>query len=256
MSENIIQETEKKITEEIKCNKIPNIIHYTFCNSNLPQEIVTVINHNKKICKEYKFIFYDDNACDSFIKENFESYIYNAYKKINPCYGAMRADFFRYCVLFIIGGVYIDIKSKINFPLSKLINKNDICILDLPRTTLEPWRTNCPTFEQWLLIFAPKHPYLFNMIQLMTHYIVNNFQPKIIGIPKLSTKAKILHITGPDAFARAIKHTIIKNKKELHRCIDYKKYFQLSGAANYKKMYRINDKVHYSELNDPLYLNK
>ena len=35
----------------------------------------------------------------------------------NNCYGAMKAYFFRYCVLYKIGGVYLDIKSKIKVSL-------------------------------------------------------------------------------------------------------------------------------------------
>ena len=163
--------------------KIPNVIHFTFCNKNLPIEILRVIEHNKKICSNCNFIFYDDSDCEKLIKNNFHDKIYNAYMKINPTYGAMRADFFRYCVLYLYGGIYIDIKSKITYPIFKIINKNDICILDIPRTNLEPWRENLPTYEQWLLIFAPRHPYLLSVINLLIKHINEKYIPeKINGI--------------------------------------------------------------------------
>lgn len=233
--------------------KIPNIIHQTFCSKKLPLEIVNVIKHNKVICKKCKFIFYDDNDCKELIKNNFNDEIYNTYMKINPAYGAMRADFFRYCVLYLYGGIYLDIKSKIIYPLFKLIKKDDICILDIPRKNLEPWRKNEPTYEQWLLIFTPRHPYLLAVINQIYKYINNNYIPETIDGISLSTKGKILHITGPDSFTKAI-NNFITNNKILHRNIDYNFFCDLNCRINYKKMYEINNKKHYSELNEPFFI--
>jgi mannosyltransferase OCH1-like enzyme len=241
--------------------KIPNIVHYTFCTeTNIPNEIKIVIQHNKKMCSNCKFIFYDDNACDEFIKENFDEKVYNAYNSINPVYGAMKADFFRYCVLYKTGGIYIDIKSIIKYPIFKIIDKTDICILDYPRTAYERWRKyTLPTFEQWLLIFAPGHPYLLSMINLMVHYTKIHYQPTIKYIPYLTTKEKILNITGPDAFAKAISiyvNGIKTTSNVLHRNIDYKKYFKINHNENYKQMYKMNNRTHYSDLNLPFYKNQ
>lgn len=235
--------------------KIPNIIHFTFCNKNLPIEILRVIEHNKKICRNCKFIFYDDNDCDNLIKNYFNDEIYNTYNKINPVYGAMRADFFRYCVLYLFGGVYIDIKSQINYPIFKIIQREDICILDIPRTNLEPWRVNSPTYEQWLLIFAPRHPYLLSMINLMFKYINEKYIPRTINGVDLTTKGKVLNITGPDAFTKAINNYILNNNnKILHRNIDYNSFSKLNCEINYKKMYKMNNKKHYSETNEPFFI--
>jgi mannosyltransferase OCH1-like enzyme len=233
--------------------KIPNIIHNTFCCQKLPIEIINVIKHNKEICRNCKFIFYDDNDCDKLIQNNFNDEIYNTYKKINPVYGAMRADFFRYCVLYLYGGIYIDIKSKINIPIFKIINKEDRCILDIPRSNLEPWRENLPTYEQWLLIFQSQHPYLLSMINLMYKYINEKYIPSSINGIILSTKGKILNITGPDAFSKAVNNYIFYNSI-IHRKVDYTSFSSLNHSINYKKMYKINNKKHYSECTEPLYL--
>lgn len=233
--------------------KIPNIIHQTFISKDLPPEITKIILHNKKICSQCKFIFYDDNECDIFIKNNFEKKVYDAYKKINDVYGAMKSDFFRYCVLYKLGGIYLDIKSVIKVPLFTIIRKNDICILDRLRNDKEPFRLFSPTYEQWLLIFAPNHPYLLEMINLMVHYIEIKYIPKLSNY-KLDTKGKILHVTGPDAFTKAINHRIKKDGKILHRSINYDRYFELNILGdNYKKMYSKYNKKHYSQYNEPLY---
>lgn len=232
--------------------KIPNIVHYTFMNNNLPDSIIQIINHNKKMCSQCEFRFYDDEACDAFIKTNFDNRTYIAYKMINDVYGAMKADFFRYCILYKIGGIYIDIKSVIKYPIFKLISPNDECILDIPRNYLEPWRYNKPTHEQWLLIFAPGHSYLEEMIGQMVKYINMKYEPKIKGIRILNSKQKILHVTGPDAFARAIKNRVKKEGKKSHKLIDYSKYFAIN-VCNYSTMYSMNGKKHYSEYTESLY---
>lgn len=253
---NILKNPNLKVNAESFNNgyKIPNIIHFTFINKNLPMEVLRVIEHNKKVCRKCKFFFYDDNDCDQMIKNNFNDEIYNAYKKINPAYGAMRADFFRYCVLYLYGGIYIDIKSKINIPIFKIIKKNDLCILDIPRSDLEPWRVNSPTYEQWLLIFAPRHPYLLSMIYLMFKYINEQYIPTQLNGVNLDKKGIILNITGPDAFTKAINNFIANNGKILHRNIDYNKFAVLNNKLNYKKMYTINNKKHYSEVNEPIFI--
>jgi len=232
--------------------KIPKMVHQTFITRFLPLDIINIVNHNKRVCPDCEFKFYDDNDCENFIKNNCEEEIYLAYKSINDVYGAMKADFFRYCVLYIIGGIYIDIKSRINYPLFKLIHPDDTCLLDIPRNNLEPWRRHSPTYEQWILMFAPNHPYLLSMIELMVGYIKKKHEPKIKHYNFLTTKQKILHVTGPDAFTKAVNYTIKKNKKILHRTINYDKYF-LIKSTNYIKMYQINNKKHYSEYREPLY---
>jgi mannosyltransferase OCH1-like enzyme len=231
--------------------KIPNIIHQTFYTKVLPSDIINIIQRNKRICSHCKFVFYDDNDCDIFIKNNFDGRVFRAFKKINDCYGAMKADFFRYCVLYKIGGIYLDIKSSINVPIFSLIMPDDICLLDIPRNDLESWRINDPTYEQWLLIFAPQHPYLESMIQLMVSYIEKKYQPTIPNIPVLNSKQKILNVTGPDAFTKAVNYTINKKNQTLHRNIDYNKYFSIK-TTNYTKMYT-GGKRHYSAYNLPLY---
>ena len=234
--------------------KIPNIIHQTFIDKKLPPDIAAIVLRNKRMCSHCKFIFYDDNDCDNFIKSRFNERIYNAYKKINNVYGAMKADFFRYCILYRIGGIYLDIKSVINYPIFKLINKDDTCVLDIPRNDREPYRFFSPTYEQWLLMFSPNHPYLLEMINTMVEYIENNYIPRLENY-NLNIKQKILHITGPDAFTKAINNYIKKNNnKNLHRSIDYDKYFNVNILGEgYKNMYRFYNKKHYSQYNESFY---
>jgi len=138
--------------------------------------------------------------------------------------------------------------------LFKYIEKDDVCILDIERNYLEPWRFNKPTFEQWLLIFKKNHPYLLHMINKIVFYIDKKFEPEIQNFKILNTKQKILHITGPDSFTKVIKE-YIRHKNILHRNLDYNKLAMVNNFSifNYHKMYEINGKKHYSKYNEPLY---
>jgi len=235
---------------------IPKIVHQTFASSNLPEEIKTVMEANKKINSDYEFRFYDDSDCDKFIKEHYNDRVYRLYNKINPIYGAMKADFFRYCLIYEVGGVYLDIKSKIKTPLSDIITKDDICVLDLPKhhTATERFFEGRFSYEQWLLIYAPKHPYLKEVIDHVCYNIENEFEPSFsffsINTP---SKHKVINITGPDAYTKSINKYIEENDV-LHRNLDFNAYFKLSGTKKYKKMYEVNDKKHYSKSTEPFYI--
>jgi mannosyltransferase OCH1-like enzyme len=210
--------------------------------------VYKLINYNP----EFDYYLYSEDECELFIKNNFDLNTYNAFMSINSVYGAMKADFFRYCILYKKGGIYLDIKSRINYPLDTLIEDEDDCLLDILKSDLEPWRKNNPTYEQWLLIFSPNHPYLLEVINTMVNNIINKYEPFIENIPILNSKQKILHITGPDMFSKCI-HNYLKNNISLHRTIDYDKYF-LYAPKSYINMYTINNKLHYSEYDEPLFI--
>ena len=92
------------------------------------------------------------------------------------------------------------------------------------------------------------------MINLMLYYIQIKYQPNQICNIILSIQQKVFNVTGPDAFSRAIYHSISINKQVLHRHIDYKKYFIRAGVSNYKNMYKLNGVKHYSEYRESLYI--
>jgi hypothetical protein len=57
----------------------------------------------------YKYTLYDDAECVAFLKTHFDEDIVETYNDIQP--GAIKADFWRYCVLYVHGGVYADIDT-------------------------------------------------------------------------------------------------------------------------------------------------
>ena len=80
---------------------IPKIIHQTIQDKdNIHSEFILNINSLKDRNKEFIHRLYDDEDIIEFIKKNYSNNILNYYQQINPIYGAARADFFRYLLLY------------------------------------------------------------------------------------------------------------------------------------------------------------
>lgn len=123
---------------------------------------------------DYTMILYDDADMDEFIRENFADRIYNCYRQL--AVGAARADFWRYCILYINGGVYLDIDSAILRPLNELIRPGDQAIV-----TREG---NPGIFNNWILIFEAEHPILWRAIENCCYNIehrVSNYVGDVTG---------------------------------------------------------------------------
>ncbi len=132
---------------------IPKVIYQTWKTKKLHPNVKKVINSMKLINPEYKFVLYDDDDIDEFISNEFSGVEYQAFKRLNA--GAAKADFWRYCILYKYGGIYLDIDSEITGNLDNLINFDDDCII-----TRE---NNRPFFNNWFLISKANHP-LFDLI--------------------------------------------------------------------------------------------
>jgi len=101
----------------IKKEVLPRIYHQTYSDiKDLTPSLLNIIRNNNATFNpsvDWKYNFYNNEQCNTIIKTHFSSSIYNHYQMINPQYGPAKADFFRYCLMYLYGGVYTDIKSQI-----------------------------------------------------------------------------------------------------------------------------------------------
>ena len=89
-----------------KIKETPRIIMQTYWDKSLiPQKVYDGI---KKYCPKYKHIVYDDKDCIQFLQKNYGEEIVDKFNSMKN--GAHKADLFRYCWLYKMGGVYLDIK--------------------------------------------------------------------------------------------------------------------------------------------------
>jgi len=166
---------------------IPKVIFQTWKTKNLHPNVELVRNKIQNNNPNYGMILYDDDDMDLFIKKNFDEKIYKAYNNLYN--GAAKADFWRYCILFLRGGIYLDIDADIIKSLDELINNQDKCII-----TREG---NKGTFNNWILIFERNHPILKKTIEYCCHNIENK------------TTNDVFNLTGPGVLTKAINDLLI-----------------------------------------------
>ena len=141
---------------------IPKVIISTYYDKNkIPQKVFENI---KKYAHDYQYIVFDDNQIITFLKKYYPPNVLNAFHELHK--GAHKADLFRYCYLYIYGGIYLDIKTQLIEPIEKTFNKpytNFYTVLSLHK----------PTIYQGIIACAPKNPIF---LQLIDH-IVNVKKP-------------------------------------------------------------------------------
>ena len=98
------------------------IIQTYYDKSLIPKRVYENI---KTFVPEYKHVIFDDNECISFLEKHFPQKVANKFKNLEL--GPHKADLFRYCYLYINGGLYLDIKTVLIKPIREIFtNENFI----------------------------------------------------------------------------------------------------------------------------------
>jgi hypothetical protein len=214
--------------------------------NNIPLEFNDNIKYVKEMNPGWEYKLYDNNDQIEYITANFPENVVNAYKMLNPKYGAALADFFRYLLMYIEGGVYLDIKSASRYPLDKIISKDDEFILSHwdKASPHEDVLKKYGEFQQWHIICKPRHPAIKAVIDNVTRNI-NNYNIAHHG----SGKPAVLKVTGPIAYTLAILPLISKYKFRISRS-----HVDLGLIYNniHKDHTKIFGKNHYSLQTEPL----
>ena len=106
-------------TNPTSINGIPFVVYMSWGHRTLPLKMRQTIEANMKSNPEFDFYIYSDEDCRKFIAENYDAAVVAAFDGLKP--GAYKSDLWRYCVLYRNGGVYMDIKMKVEMPLKKQI---------------------------------------------------------------------------------------------------------------------------------------
>ena len=224
IKENIrINNKNKKLTDELKLyNKpyrhfkndynsiIPLDIYQTWFTKNLPVKMKERVELLKAQNPKFKHHLFDDNDCREFIKKYFKPDVLEAYDNLIP--GAYKADLWRLCILFINGGIYIDIKfCCVNgFKLIELTEKEHF-VKDRPPNSIYNSLMSC----------KKGNIFLYKSIR----QIVTNVKNKYYGAHPLSP-------TGP----LMLGSTLIKNRLSIN--CDMEHYIN-GGFIIYKNIFVI-----------------
>lgn len=198
---------------------IPLKIYQTWATKDLPPKMKERVELLKSQNPRFEHHLFDDNDCREFIKKYFRSDVLNAYDRLIP--GAYKADLWRYCVLFINGGIYLDIKfiCNNNFKLIELTEKEHFVkdrILPL-------------SIYNALMVCKAGNPFLYKCIRSIVNNVNNNYYG-----------SSPLHPTGPILLG----NIILRNKLKLN--IDMKHY-ENGGYIIYKNRFIIS--TEYNEYN-------
>lgn len=152
---------------------IPLNMFTTWHDKNFPPRMKSSVEKMKADNPEFTLTIFDEEDCRQFIIDNFSPEVIEAYDNIIP--KAYKSDLWRLCVLYILGGVYFDIKyHTVNgFKLINLTYKNYF-VRDLPGSGAGV----CNGF----MISNKNNPILLNAI----NNIVDNVKNKYYGSSSLS----------------------------------------------------------------------
>jgi mannosyltransferase OCH1-like enzyme len=215
---------------------IQSNIFQTWHSKKLPTSMFLVMMQLKRINPRFRHYLFDDNDCHEFIKKHFDNKVLNAYDRLIP--GAYKADLWRYCVLYKLGGIYLDIKyiPVNNFKFVNLLDK-------------EYWVTDVDEngIYNALMICERGNQILLNAINKIVYNVENKYYgssfleptgPLLLGqyfTNEEKQKSKLKHaVNGPNDFNKII----LFDNHPILQCF--------RGYYSEQDKYKI--KRHYSEL--------
>lgn len=202
---------------------ISRIIYQTNRTKRLPTEIEENIDNIKRINPNWQYKLYDDSDIEDYIKDNYGDIILNYYRRIDPQYGAAKADLFRYLLIYKEGGVYIDLKSSITKSLDEFLYDDDEYILShwdnqkgdehegFGMNYSELQHIERGEFMQWFLIASPGHPFLRAVIlQVLKNIDLYNPYKWRIG-----TEC-VFYTTGPNTYTLTIEKEMARSRHNVN----------------------------------------
>ena len=103
------------LDEQKLSTEIPKIIYQTYHH---PEEIPPKVAANlAKYASDYQRYVLDDDMCIDFLTKHYHEAVIKTFGLLG---GAHKADLFRYAILYLKGGVYLDIKTELLMPLENV----------------------------------------------------------------------------------------------------------------------------------------
>jgi hypothetical protein len=87
---------------------VPKRLFQTYHCRNLPARMQRTVDHLRADHPDFEYVFHTDAESYQFLQQHFPPKVAAAYETLVP--GAFKADLWRLCVLYKLGGVYLDIK--------------------------------------------------------------------------------------------------------------------------------------------------
>jgi mannosyltransferase OCH1-like enzyme len=164
----------------------------------------------KKFESHYRYYFFDDQDCEKFMKNKMGGDIYQAYCRLPLA--VMKADLWRYCVIYYYGGIYADTDTICNLKPDFFINDSLLTVIP----------ENDAHLCQWVFSAPRNSPLLKSVIDLSVK--------RILEIPEIKGEHIIHHLTGPEVFTHGIEKYLQENDLPIFEK-DRKKYVHYPHAC-------------------------
>ena len=144
---------------------VPLHLFQTWHSKQLPPLMYQCVTQLKQANPEFTHHLYDDDMCRTFIQDHFPG-VLHTYDTLIP--GAYKADLWRYCILYVYGGIYLDIKYKCVHPFKLIeLTTKEQYVCDREYAGVEG-------VYQALMVCYPKNPILYTCIQKIVSYVNQN----------------------------------------------------------------------------------
>lgn len=215
-SEFPLEEIEKHVPYRVVARKsmIPRVVYQTWVDNKFGKTHALGIKRFRQLNPDLEFYLYDESDLNSYMYDNYRSHpIYEVFK--NSKFGPMRADIFRYCILYDRGGYYFDIKGGLSKPISQLCPDNadghiayEGCDCSLPPDDDVLTSLQHPTryVVQWGMGFTSGHIILKKIIDSICA-TYPYYKGRVFENPKLA----ILSYTGTGKFTKIVREEIGMN---------------------------------------------
>jgi hypothetical protein len=166
---------------------IPRVFFQTWETKDIPQNLYDLTIGSWRLHNPgYEHRLYDAQERLHFLKTYFDEDTIDTYNDIRP--GALKADFWRYCVLYIHGGVYADLDTACFSNLDEFLKEREfVTIIDL---NTNPYEGKHNLFNSFIAA-VPGHPILKGCIERIKKQVLFNELP-----------ASRLDWTGPGVLGR------------------------------------------------------
>lgn len=163
--------------------KIPRHIMQTFESRDVPPRMYEATRSWIRENPDYDYWFFDDEDRRELIREHFDDDVSRAYEKLE--FGALRADLWRYCALYVHGGVYADVDFVCLSPLREVFRPSDEFVTS---------NAHAPAHAllNGFIASVPGHPFLEQAIRRAVENVFSD------------TPKQPMAVTGPICFGEAV----------------------------------------------------
>lgn len=170
--------------------KIPRLILQTFRDNLVGPKVARNIRNLLETNPCYEYRLYTDEEAAELLRGSFPRAVSEALESLRS--GAAKGDLIRYCLLYKIGGVYLDLDSTFGKALDELVEPQVSCYIGLEPDRASP--------VQWAMMFACGHPLLKELIKECVKRVLLRSHGHIFDAtgPNLYSDVLIKYLSGLD----------------------------------------------------------